>query len=342
MAAVTGSPLWRPDQARADATHLARFLHHLGQPDYAHLHRWSIERPELFWREVWERCGVVGDPGDVVFAAGEDMPSSRFFPHAHLNVAENLLDGWEGDEPAIIAHDETGNRRELSGRDLRRQVAALGGRAARRRRRPRRPRGRVAAQRARSGRHDAGRGIDRGDVLLVLSRLRCRRGPRPLRPDRAGRARRRRRVPLQRPADRLPGTAAGDPVGAALGAEDDRRARPVPRARARRHRRRRAVARGPRPSRRSDAGHGPAALRPSVVRALLVRHHRAAEVHRPPDGWGAAQARGRAPAPVRRPAGRPCPLLHDDGLDDVELAGLGAGLRRHRRAVRRLAVRARA
>ena len=125
MAAVTGSPLWRPDQARADATHLARFLHHLGQPDYAHLHRWSIERPELFWREVWERCGVVGDPGDVVFAAGEDMPSSRFFPHAHLNVAENLLDGWEGDEPAIIAHDETGNRRELSGRDLRRQVAAL-------------------------------------------------------------------------------------------------------------------------------------------------------------------------------------------------------------------------
>jgi acetoacetyl-CoA synthetase len=125
VAVVTGSPLWRPDRARAEATHLARFLHHLGQPDYAHLHRLSIERPELFWREVWDRCGLLGDPGDVVFAAGEDMPSSRFFPDAHLNVAENLLDGWEGDEPAIIAHDETGARRELSGRDLRRHVAAL-------------------------------------------------------------------------------------------------------------------------------------------------------------------------------------------------------------------------
>ena len=98
----------------------------------------------------------------------------------------------------------------------------------------------------------------------------------------------------------------------------------------------------PRPSRRSDAGRGPAALRPSVVRALLVRHHGATEVHRPPDRRRAAEARGRTPAPVRRPAGRPRPLLHDDGLDDVELAGLGAGLRRHRRAVRRLTVRTRA
>ena len=35
------------------------------------------------------------------------MPSTRFFPDARLNVAENLLHGWDGDDPAIIAHDET-------------------------------------------------------------------------------------------------------------------------------------------------------------------------------------------------------------------------------------------
>ena len=46
LAAVTGSPLWRPDRARAEATHLARFLHHVGQPDYAELHQWSLARPE--------------------------------------------------------------------------------------------------------------------------------------------------------------------------------------------------------------------------------------------------------------------------------------------------------
>jgi acetoacetyl-CoA synthetase len=122
---VTGSPLWRPDPARADATHLARFLHHVGQPDYAHLHRWSVEHPDAFWAAVWEHCGPVGDRGDTVVAVGQDLPSTRFFPDATLNVAENLLHAWEGDEPALIAHDETGRRREVTGRDLRAEVGAL-------------------------------------------------------------------------------------------------------------------------------------------------------------------------------------------------------------------------
>ena len=53
------------------------------------------------------------------------MPATRFFPDAHLNVAENLLVGWAGDEPAIISHDETGHREECSGSALVRDVAAL-------------------------------------------------------------------------------------------------------------------------------------------------------------------------------------------------------------------------
>jgi acetoacetyl-CoA synthetase len=119
------APLWRPDPARAEATHLARFLHHVGQPGYAELHRWSVEQPSVFWAAVWDQCGVVGRRGVEVVIPHRDMPATRFFPDAHLNVAENLLAGWAGDEPAIISHDETGHREECSGGELVRDVAAL-------------------------------------------------------------------------------------------------------------------------------------------------------------------------------------------------------------------------
>ena len=122
---MSGSPLWRPDPARAEATHLARFLHHVGQPGYAELHRWSVEQPSEFWAAVWDQCGVVGRRGVEVVVPDDDMPATRFFPDAHLNVAENLLAGWAGDEPAIISHDETGHREECSGSELVRDVAAL-------------------------------------------------------------------------------------------------------------------------------------------------------------------------------------------------------------------------
>jgi acetoacetyl-CoA synthetase len=122
---ATDRPLWRPAPARVEASHLHRFLLHAGQPDYPALHRWSIEHPDDFWSAVWDECGVLGEKGDVVVARGADMPSTRFFPDARLNVAENLLHGWEGDEPAVVAHDEAGRRWTLSGRALRSEVGAF-------------------------------------------------------------------------------------------------------------------------------------------------------------------------------------------------------------------------
>jgi len=71
-----------------------------------------------------------------------------------------------------------------------------------------------------------------------------------------------------------------------------------------------------------------AALRPSLVRAVLVGHDRSAQVHRAPGRRAAGQAPGRAPAALRRAARRPGVLLHDHGLDDVELARLDPGVRR--------------
>ena len=56
-----------------------------------------------------------------------------------------------------------------------------------------------------------GAAVDRRGVLVDLSRLRRARGARPVRPDRAGGAVRRRRLPLRRQAVRLPGAPRRDP-----------------------------------------------------------------------------------------------------------------------------------
>ena len=57
---------------------------------------------------------------------GASMPSTRFFPHASLSVADNFLRLSGGDE-ALVAIDERGNRRSRSWDDLRERVARLAG-----------------------------------------------------------------------------------------------------------------------------------------------------------------------------------------------------------------------
>ena len=81
-----------------------------------------------------------------------------------------------------------------------------------------------------------------------------------------------------------------------------------------------------------------AAFQPSALHPVFVGHHRRAEVHRARRRRHAHPASQGAPAPLRHPRRRSRLLLHDVRLDDVELAGLGAGVGRDARALRRLAL----
>ena len=112
-------PLWTPSRERADATWLSTFRreiearHAVSVPDFAALHRWSIENRAAFWAAVWEFCAVIGDRGarDVVDA--DAMPGAHWFPDAQLNFAENLLRRRDG-TTALISRDERGVRRTLT------------------------------------------------------------------------------------------------------------------------------------------------------------------------------------------------------------------------------------
>ena len=115
--------VWTPDPVRAAGSRMHSMHERFGTRDFAALHELSVREPDRFWRAVWDDCGVVGDPGEVVFDPGDgSIRGARFFTEARLNFAENLLLSPD-DSLAIIATDETGRRRELTRRDLHDLVA---------------------------------------------------------------------------------------------------------------------------------------------------------------------------------------------------------------------------
>ncbi|MGW5461894.1 acetoacetate--CoA ligase [Streptomyces sp. NPDC003996] len=93
--------------------------------DYQALHHWSVTDLEGFWAAVWEYFDIdAATPYERVLAE-ETMPGARWFPGATLNYAHHALRTLHPDAPAITALDETGAAYEITGRQLRAQVASV-------------------------------------------------------------------------------------------------------------------------------------------------------------------------------------------------------------------------
>ncbi len=166
----------------------------------------------------------------------------------------------------------------------------------------------------RLSRHDQ----PRRDLGLLRHRVRPSQRDRPLRRPRAEAAAGDRRLSLRREADRPPRRGR-------------RGARRASRARARGPRPLRGR-RGGLPARRRGVGGAagrsraarvrPGAVRPSPLRAVLLRHDRQAEGDRAPPRRHPSRA-SQEPGPELGPAAwRPPDVVHDHRLDDVERAGL--------------------
>src|SRR4029453_16496796 len=95
--------------------------------DFASLWRWSVDRPDVFWPEVWRFCGVIAeerpghDPWDSVgvgldrMAPPDPKLGPRWFPGARLNFAENLVRHAD-DRGGLVFWTEKGRRREIRSR----------------------------------------------------------------------------------------------------------------------------------------------------------------------------------------------------------------------------------
>ncbi|MBT8059299.1 MAG: acetoacetate--CoA ligase [Gammaproteobacteria bacterium] len=121
-------PLWSPGPARRQTANIRRFIEAVrtefdpGVHDYRGLHRWSVERPEEFWRAAWEFFGIVGERGETVVEDLDRMPGARWFPQAKLNFAENLL-RHRDERTAILFRSETGETAAYTFAELHAAVA---------------------------------------------------------------------------------------------------------------------------------------------------------------------------------------------------------------------------
>lgn len=125
-------PIWTPSEERAAQSALARFSHYVQERykapvlDYPTLHRWSVEFPETFWTAVWDFCEIRCSHGpEQVLEDGTRFPGAKWFVGSQLNYAENLILRGNDDAIAIIFRNERGERRELTRRQLRNEVARV-------------------------------------------------------------------------------------------------------------------------------------------------------------------------------------------------------------------------
>ena len=125
-------PLWQPSAAAVENSRLAAFMaaaksdYGCDAADYGSLWTWSVERPEAFWRCVWDFAGIVAaESGGPALADADRMPGAKFFPEARLNYAENLLRRRDDGTDAIVFWGEDRIRRRLSWRELYDTVSRL-------------------------------------------------------------------------------------------------------------------------------------------------------------------------------------------------------------------------
>jgi len=132
MTTPYAKPFWTPDPKTVASSRMVDFARwaarHRGVdagPDYASLHHWSVTDLEGFWGAVWEYFDIDADSPYERVLAEERMPGARWFPGTTLNYTHHALRSLPSNQPAIIALDETGSEREVTGEALRAQVASV-------------------------------------------------------------------------------------------------------------------------------------------------------------------------------------------------------------------------
>ncbi|MGJ7581938.1 acetoacetate--CoA ligase [Variovorax sp. RHLX14] len=97
--------------------------------DYDALWRWSVTDLDAFWQSIWDYAGMHSPTLHSTVLLENRMPGAVWFPGAQVNYAREVLRHADAAHaagmPAIVSDNELGETRELSWRELRRQVASV-------------------------------------------------------------------------------------------------------------------------------------------------------------------------------------------------------------------------
>lgn len=122
--------LWRPSSIGERTSSLTRYTDWLTSArsvevsSYEELWQWSVDNIHEFWLSIWDFFEVDGTYGGKVIA-DSTMPGAEWFPCSRVNYAEHLLRHIDEDGVAVIWRNDRGDRRTLTGADLRHRAAAL-------------------------------------------------------------------------------------------------------------------------------------------------------------------------------------------------------------------------
>ena len=107
--------LWQPSAQQIAQSEMSRLterirqLHSLDDNQYATLHQWSVDHPDLFWEQVWQDCDIVASRSHGRVMGEAKMPGTVWFEGARLNFAEiYCVSVMKGERPFVFLMSAAG------------------------------------------------------------------------------------------------------------------------------------------------------------------------------------------------------------------------------------------
>ena len=122
---MSGKRLWSPSTTK---NNINLFIEYIKGKDkfasYQDLHRWSIEKKDVFWEKFWNFSNIIGEKDEIIFRDSKNFIETKFFESSKLNYTENCLQN-NNDDDAIIFYNEKKQSRRISWGKLRSNVFKL-------------------------------------------------------------------------------------------------------------------------------------------------------------------------------------------------------------------------
>ena len=110
---LTKYPAWVPSQDFIKTTNIAWLANQAGVTSYEALHRWSVEKQEIFWQRVIERLGIrFQKPYKSILDLSPGMETPIWLADSRLNIVESCF-AAPPDSPAII-HQLEGDKLKIT------------------------------------------------------------------------------------------------------------------------------------------------------------------------------------------------------------------------------------
>ena len=110
--------LWSPSSKINNIDKFIKFANIIDEFNtYEDLHKWSVEKKEVFWDKFWQFSNIIGVKKNDIFKDSKNFIDTKFFESSLLNYSENCLQK-HNDEDAIIFYNEQKESRRVSWKQL--------------------------------------------------------------------------------------------------------------------------------------------------------------------------------------------------------------------------------